>query len=92
MTVDCVPKLKPNGSPYGNLDHGFNCTFSGNMSSNSATLQHIGEAPNDFYVENVWSNGELFIAFLITFILIAGILKFGFEFFFPKIIRIQKTK
>ena len=60
-----------------------------NVNVNSQTLTLVGEPPNAFYVDNVWTNGELFIVFLLTFILMGGILKFFWEFFYHKIVRIK---
>jgi hypothetical protein len=60
-----------------------------NVNLSSQTLTLVGTPPNTFYVDNVWTNGELFIVFLLTFILMGGVLKFFWEFFYHKIVRIK---
>jgi len=85
MVINCLPINETD------IKTGFNCTLTGDLSQNSATLISIDGTPTT-YVENYWTNGELIISFLLFLLLMFEIIKFGWEFFFPKIMRIKKTK
>jgi hypothetical protein len=89
MDINCLPLLKPDGQSYGNLDHGFHCITTGGFSANSLTLTSIDGNPIS-YVENYWTDGELIISLLLFILVMFEIIKFGFEFFFPKIIGIKR--
>jgi hypothetical protein len=86
MIIECLPITGTD------IKSGFDCSISGDLSGNSATLQHIGTPPDDFYVENVWTNGELFACFLFTIFLIIFLLKYIFEFVYPKVIKFRKNR
>lgn len=86
MELECLPLSKDS------INSGFSCKFIGDFSDNNTTMQHIGTAPNDFYVENSWSNGDLMIALLLLMILGFTIIKYGFNVFYPKIMEIKKYK
>ncbi|MFA5208664.1 MAG: hypothetical protein WC428_08540 [Candidatus Paceibacterota bacterium] len=82
MTINCLPINR-------DIKTGFDCTLSGDLANNSATLISLDGTPNT-YVENYWTNGELIIAILLFIFLTFEVLKYSFEFFFPKIIEVKK--
>jgi hypothetical protein len=83
MTIDCVPTTGKD------IKNGFNCVTAGGFSANSLTLTDIGGSPVS-YVENYWTNGDLIISLLLFILVMFEIIKFGFEFFFPKIMKIKR--
>lgn len=85
MVIDCLPK---NGT---DIKAGFNCTTTGGFSANSLTLTNIDGSPAS-YVENYWTNGDLLISFLLFVFIMFEIIRFGFEFFFPKIVKIKRQQ
>lgn len=56
------------------------------------TIVPITDGSNTFYVNNTWTNGELILTFLFFVFFLFQIFKFGFEFFFPKIIQQKKYR
>lgn len=85
MIINCLPISD------GDIKKGFDCSISGSLADNSATLISIGGDPETF-VENYWTNGELIISILLFIFLMFEIFKYGFEFFFPKIIEQKKWR
>lgn len=85
MNINCLPK---NGT---DIKAGFNCTTTGGFSADSLTLTSIDGSPLT-YVENYWTNGDLIISLLLFLFFMFEIIKFAFEFFFPKIMKIKREK
>jgi len=85
MTINCLPI---NGT---DIKAGFDCSLSGDLSQNSATLISIDGTP-ETYIENYWTNGELIISLLLFLILMFEVFKYGFEFFFPKLVEQKKWR
>ena len=85
MDINCLPISGTD------IKTGFNCSISGDLSQNSATLISIDGTPNT-YVENYWTNGDLIISLLLFIFIMFEIIKFGFEFFFPKIVKIKREQ
>jgi hypothetical protein len=80
MELNCLPITN------NDITTGFNCI------SSVETLEHIGTAPNDFYIQNLWTNGEFFISVLLSIFLFFEIFKYAFSVFFPNVIQIIKHK
>jgi len=85
MTINCLPI---NGT---DIKTGFDCSLSGSIEDNSATLISIDGDPETF-IQNYWTNGELIISILLFIFLMFEIFKYSFEFFFPKIIEQKKWR
>jgi len=85
MTINCLPITGAD------ITSGFDCSISGNLADNSATLISIDGNP-ETYVENYWTNGELIISLLLFLILMFEVFKYGFEFFFPKLVEQKKWR
>lgn len=85
MTINCLP------ISGGDIQAGFDCSLSGSLAENSATLISIDGAP-ETYIENYWTNGELIISLLLFLILMFEVFKYGFEFFFPKLVEQKKWR
>jgi hypothetical protein len=85
MTIRCLPITGTD------IKNGFNCTTSGGFSADSLTLTNIDGSPAT-YVENYWTNGDLIISLLLFLFIMFEIIKFGFEFFFPKVVKIKRQQ
>jgi hypothetical protein len=85
MNINCLPISGTD------IKNGFDCTLTGDLAENSATLISIDGTPETF-IENYWTNGELIIAFLLFVILMFMIFKYAFGVFFPKIVELKKMR
>jgi len=83
MDINCLPISGED------IKAGFNCTTSGGFSASSLTLTGID---GNTYVENYWTDGELIICLLLFLLFMFEVLRFGFNFFFPQIVKIKREK
>ena len=77
-TINCLPIADDD------IKKGFDCTFDGSLiGSGNLTLTQVENGDSDFYVDNVWTNGELIMALLLTLIFIWLVFSWLFKFVFP---------
>jgi len=70
-----------------------NCVFNIETSDYQCTIPYIEPLTyNDesSYLLNYWTSGEVVITTLLFIFLMFEIFKFGFEFFYPKLVKIKR--
>lgn len=72
-----------------------NCQFNTETSDYICSIPYIEPISyngEDSFVFNYWTSGELLIALLLFLFFTFEVFKFGFNFFFPKIVEVKKWR